>query len=656
MPLDVSADPFVQVDLEGSHACGVRRSGAVACFDDADPVLRAVPALAGAARVAVSPGGFACAVLRDGKVRCADLDPHTRWPLVRTAPAVADAVSVFFAEQEICVLRREGATTCFEAYGDAPPRADAWPRGLRDVATGEHHVSAVLADGSVHGWGSNGRGQLGPDAPVGHAEADDVVPAGPAGGARAPVRNATAVAAGSEHTCAIHDGGKVTCWGTHYEGALGVGDAEPEPGQPVRVPGLADAVEIEASAWTTCVRHRDGAVSCWGANGAGQVGDGALTHRTSPVRVRPPGSAVDLALDETRACAALADGTISCWGAWDRTRPARVAGLADVVALTAGEEGTCAQRRDGAVFCWGRLGALRGDGFVSLAVPTRVPELDGLRELGLVTEEWDWRACGIGPDGARCAMAPPSAGGDVYELAAVPRRLYPLPFEAPRHLALHGGRGWVVDGDGAVSCFWSDPYAEAPISSIPVPGLSDVARVAPMSFGACAVTTGGEVACLGRRSESWAVAEELGGRAVRVQGVDDVVALSGPDYRTFCAVERSGRVACWAYDEEAQAVTFTRAIEGIADAVDVAVGGPRPCAVTRRGAVLCFDEPRADGEMAPPEPVAGVTDAVRIVEGDEHTCVLHRDGSVSCWGQNRYGQLGDGRGAGRAWTVPVAAP
>ncbi len=74
--------------------------------------------------------------------------------------------------------------------------------------------------------------------------------------------------------------GSVRCW-NERERLLGT-DA------PRQVPGITDAVELTAGTLHACVRHRTGAVSCWGVRA--YLGDGADRHRRTPNTV--PGLAL----------------------------------------------------------------------------------------------------------------------------------------------------------------------------------------------------------------------------------------------------------------------------------------------------------------------------------------------------------------------------
>jgi alpha-tubulin suppressor-like RCC1 family protein len=70
----------------------------------------------------------------------------------------------------------------------------------------------------------------------------------------------------------------------------------------------------------TCALHDDGRVSCWGR---GVVGGGnkpleVVTSKPRTVQDLPP--AVDVAAGGELACALIAAGEVYCWGAWPWTK------------------------------------------------------------------------------------------------------------------------------------------------------------------------------------------------------------------------------------------------------------------------------------------------------------------------------------------------
>ncbi len=130
-----------------------------------------------------------------------------------------------------------------------------------------------------------------------------------------PTVRATAIVAGSLHTCAVMADATVRCWGSNERGQLGApapGDCRlvdvtltltpsppvPRRGTPIAV-ALTDVTQIGAASESTCALLRDGTVRCWGSNVAGVVGDGTTTDRASPVAVVGLSGAAQIAVGAT---------------------------------------------------------------------------------------------------------------------------------------------------------------------------------------------------------------------------------------------------------------------------------------------------------------------------------------------------------------------
>lgn len=154
------------------------------------------------------------------------------------------------------------------------------------------------------------------------------------------------------HTCAVHDNGDVSCWGSGSKGQLGQGDTDshylPQP-----VSGVTDAVAVAAGAGFTCAVSRDGDVWCWGANDLGQLGDGTTSSsRWWPQLVSRRFDAAAISAGEDRSCAVHRNGELSCWGSVYGTTPRRVSVPDDVTSVSMGGTETCVTTADGRVFCW----------------------------------------------------------------------------------------------------------------------------------------------------------------------------------------------------------------------------------------------------------------------------------------------------------------
>jgi hypothetical protein len=185
-----------------------------------------------------------------------------------------------------------GANEAGQAAPDVESAVYSIPRrvrgGVSAVALGDHHTCAILAGtGAVVCWGLASDGRLGPGgAPV--------------------AANATAIAAGIAHTCAVVAGG-VQCWGNALDGKLGAG------GQPFSAGAGATAVAAGASHSCAVV---GGAVRCWGAGADGQLGDGLQAGSEGPVTAAGITTATLVAARENYTCAGMSAGdqSLQCWG------------------------------------------------------------------------------------------------------------------------------------------------------------------------------------------------------------------------------------------------------------------------------------------------------------------------------------------------------
>jgi alpha-tubulin suppressor-like RCC1 family protein len=136
-----------------------------------------------------------------------------------------------------------------------------------------------LANGGARCWGGNFNGSLGDGTTTQRLTPVDVTLASLTPG---PVF-ATAIAAGSGHTCALLADGFNACWGDNAFGKLGDGTII-DRFTPVRVL-LTNSGPVAAGMDHTCTVAGDGVPRCWGDNAFGQIGDGTTLPRVVPKKV-----------------------------------------------------------------------------------------------------------------------------------------------------------------------------------------------------------------------------------------------------------------------------------------------------------------------------------------------------------------------------------
>jgi alpha-tubulin suppressor-like RCC1 family protein len=101
-----------------------------------------------------------------------------------------------------------------------------------------------------------------------------------------------AIAAGGGHTCALTTGGGVKCWGWNYYGQLGDATQATQI-RPVNVRRMMEDATDIASGWAhTCALTAGGGVKCWGWNKFGQLGDGTNLDSLVPLTVTGWGGSV----------------------------------------------------------------------------------------------------------------------------------------------------------------------------------------------------------------------------------------------------------------------------------------------------------------------------------------------------------------------------
>jgi alpha-tubulin suppressor-like RCC1 family protein len=277
-----------------------------------------------------------------------------------------------------CRNEPDGAVVCWgdnrygqlgngTTLGSAAPVAVSGLRGAVALAAGDWHTCAVLRGGAVRCWGENRYGQLG-NGTLKDSRVPVPVPIGPA----------REIAAGGTHSCAILVDGTVYCWGDTRDRQSSVKPkSRAKPSPPVMIPGMANATSVAGGSEHTCAVLSDGRLFCWGDNHFGQLGTefvGRPFILSSPVHLL--GAAVAVTAGRRHTCVLLRDRTVECWGKnfegqlgdgtrVDARKPVRVT-LLDPAAISAGGQHTCALLEKGEVYCWGgnfagQLGRVEGN-------------------------------------------------------------------------------------------------------------------------------------------------------------------------------------------------------------------------------------------------------------------------------------------------------
>lgn len=241
------------------------------------------------------------------------------WIDVGELGATVPVAALAGAAYATCVLATDGTVRCWGAYAptgmlgtahsapvSAPITIDLPARAVEVAVSG--HACARLETGAVMCWGANDYGQLG----TGDRNAVNVVPREVPG-----LRDATGIAVGSMHTCAITPRRQVACAGWNKYGQVGSGPhtSSSYVVTPTVVAGIADIIRIAADASATYAWDSSGREFAWGRL------PGSMELR-SP-RVLVSASSGTTARAEDRECRLLGTGAILCNALANPPRPSR---------------------------------------------------------------------------------------------------------------------------------------------------------------------------------------------------------------------------------------------------------------------------------------------------------------------------------------------
>lgn len=451
---------------------------------------------------------------------------------------------------------------------------------------------------------------------------------------------ATAIRAGGSHSLAIKDNA-VWAWGANNAGQLGNGNFIGFT-VPIRVPGTDGASAISAGfAHSIAVKSADGSVWGWGGN-SGQLGDGTVFERPTPVHV--------LTADPAHA---------------GQTLP-----LTGFVDVASGTVHNLALKSDGTVWSWGQNSAGQlGLGDTSTRFLAR--PIAGLPSITAISATGN-NSLAIGADGTLWVFGANNAGqlGQGFVAPGKPdlvNRLSPVQVKGlplPVVRAVPGGASFALLTDGSV---WS--WGGNGAGALGVDGSVPLGAIRPLPIqvlgpAGSGLLTGASDVILGASGALQSVGGSLN---VLMWGSNGVGQLgyspnkpppnppftSSPPNLPFSTVPN---YVTTNPDRPAgsAAVLLDLNVPGATVASPRAVSSGQMLALRSDGTIAAWGS-NAAGQLGIGT-VAGVTTAVQVVQsgggalsnivavagGNVHALALAADGSVHGWGGNNAGQLGNG--------------
>lgn len=598
----------------------------------------------------------------------------------------------------------------------APTRVPGVDQVARVVIL-QNTVFALRSDGSIWGWGGNDKGQLcdgtrtdryAPMRISGLREITEIE-RGPmaisASGAlwawgETAEREPTPVHPGLlsdvvqiEHDDHTYFGllrdGTIRSWGRNQHGQIGNGtrsaygktDADPSVPTTVTVLSekrswlgklrevekpLSDVVDVVISGGggyhpiSVYALRKDGSVWGWGANNAGQLGDGSTEGQTRPVRLGLSGI-VSLVAEPRMATniwpwmyAITEAGAVWRWrpSKGGAAAPEQMSGLHDIRTISIAEGCVLALTSEGAVWNWDA-------GSLTPSQPALVSELDevievaaGRRSLALRSDgsvwTWGWEPTELGSRYSRTATRVQGIAGASSVFNAV-GTFFAVCDDGALWAWGAGSRGQLGTGDNRHRLLPAVVHA-----------VGDAGGLVASHDTAFAIRTDGSLTAWGgNESNKLALTREEESEVVwnHLFALRDVVSIASGSGLTVTAT-RDGSV--WETGSGNADETRPLRVSELSNITAVAACSRTKYALREDGSVWAWGESQrneiGDGRILVPGPsLSGMVsqrlvpvrvqvpyDTVAIAAGDNTAYALQRDGTLWAWGDNESGQLGNG--------------
>ena len=186
----------------------------------------------------------------------------------------------------------------------------------KQVSAGQGYVLAVKTDGTAWAWGWNTYGQLGNNNRTYYSSPIQI-------GALNNWKQISASTGGANQSAsaAVKYDGTLWTWGVNTTGVLGTAGAGNYYSSPIQVGSLTNWKQVSVgfdrtfsgSGWMVAVKT-DGTLWTWGANNAGQLGNGNRTNYSSPIQIGALYNWKYVVAGHSSCMAIKTDGTLWAWG------------------------------------------------------------------------------------------------------------------------------------------------------------------------------------------------------------------------------------------------------------------------------------------------------------------------------------------------------
>lgn len=438
--------------------------------------------------------------------------------------------------------------------------------------------------------------------------------------------------------------------------------------------------QISAGEYHTCGLTASGSAKCWGFNGSGQLGGGAIPDSATPVVVSGGGSYTMIAAGKNHTCAITASGSAKCWGFnfygqlgvgnhSNSSVPVTVSGADTFKMISSGSDHTCGITSADIVKCWGGNGSGQlGDGTTTLSnVPIAINDADtykiissgGNHTCGITSADivkcWGYNGFGQLGDGSTAFRFVPTTISDVdtYKQISAGSK-HTCGINSADRVKCWGDNGIGQLGDGTNNPRVLPTFLNDGVSYI---------DISAGSSQSCGVTLTNVAKCWGYNGSG-----QLGdgttahrNTATVINDSESYIKITVKGGNHTCGLTLAGITKCWGHGGYGQLGILKipqklepATISSSETQMMISAGQNHTCGIASGGIAKCWGGNNNNqlgnvvtfSYRSAPTPVGDNDIYTTISAGVYHTCGVTFVGIVKCWGDNSYGQLGNGTMAG----------
>ncbi|WP_374001460.1 CUB domain-containing protein [Bdellovibrio bacteriovorus] len=420
---------------------------------------------------------------------------------------------------------------------------DAVFKTVLKVVAARNNQCAIYSDNRLFCWGDNYYGQLG----LGHKNRVGTIVE--------PLPGTTFidVSITTQSICAITSAKKLKCWGYNYYGDLGIGSTTDQT-SPADVDSAENYVQVSLGANGACALTELGKVKCWGRNVSGTNGDGTTANSSTPQLIDSSVTYTSVHRKSGTACGITAAQELKCWGG-NSYQQIVVGSTSNVLTPTVVDAGTtylsatggstvCGITTANKLKCWGwnnnsNVGAYAGTN----PVVTRAT-IDGATNYLFISDDMGYRCAITSNNDLKCwGEVRGTVNSNQTTLLTSPTDVNDGIKYSQIAMAGYGACG--VSTDGQIVCMgdhynnWFEPAILFDLTLVDTD--TTVSDYGVGSAGACAIKSDGLALCLGAHAGAGSTVSTP---AIVDNGSNFTGGKAVPSNNGSCVINGSGQMFC----------------------------------------------------------------------------------------------------------------